>query len=160
VIALEDQRIAARQARLDVRRRRPDVGEDAQAARAVADHVLDGLARIVGNRDGLDLERADGEALVAVEAVDALHALEALADDSERSERRPDGNAVFGRERGNAADVVGVLVGDEYRVERRRRKTQPGEAPLRVANAEPAIDQDPGAPRVDDEAIAFAAAAQ
>jgi hypothetical protein len=63
------------------------------------------------------------------------------------------------RRRRNAADVVGVLVGDEYRVERRRREAQAAEALLRVANAEPAIDQDPRAPRLDDEAIAFAAAA-
>ena len=50
VVALEHQRVAAGQARLDIRRRHPEVGQHAQFPRAVGDHELHGLARVVRHR--------------------------------------------------------------------------------------------------------------
>ena len=75
VIAFEHQRVAAGEAGLDVRRRDAEVGQHAHAPRAVADHVLHRLARVVRHRDRHDLERADRESLVAVEAVDMRSSL-------------------------------------------------------------------------------------
>ena len=57
VVAFEHQRVAAGQARLDVRRRDAEVGQHAEAARAVADHELHRLARVVRHRERADLER-------------------------------------------------------------------------------------------------------
>jgi hypothetical protein len=97
---------------------------------------------------------------MAVEAVDLRHALEPHRHRGKRAERRPDGNAVARRESGHPADVIGVLVGDEDRRQRRRFEPEAREADRRAADAEPAIDQDPRAAGLDDEAVAFAAAAK
>ncbi len=160
VVAFEHQRVAAGQARLDVGRGHAEVGQHAEAPRAVADDVLHRLARVVRNGYRLDLQRVDREPVVAVEAVDVRHALEALRDRGQRAERGPDRNAVPRRERRNTADMIGVLVRDEDRGERRRLEPEPGEASRRAPNAEAAVDQDARAARLDDEAVAFAAAAQ
>ena len=113
-------------------------------------------------RDGhrRDLERVDREPFVAVEAVHVRHALESRRHRGQRAERRPDRNAVARGERRHAADVVGVLVRDEDRGQRRRREPEPPEARRGVADAEAAIDQHARAARLDDEAVALAAAAQ
>ena len=52
VVALEHEGFATGQRALDGRRRRPEVGHDAQAYRSVADDELHGLARIVRDRNG------------------------------------------------------------------------------------------------------------
>ena len=160
VVAFEHQRVAAGQARLDVGGRHAEVRQHAESPRAVADHVLHGLAGVVRDGDRLDRERVDREPVVAVEAVHVRHALEPLGHRGQRAERGPDRNAVPGGERRNATDVVGVLVRDENRGERRGLEAEPGEPLRRVADAEAAIDQDARAARLDDEAVAFAAAAQ
>ncbi len=61
---------------------------------------------------------------------------------------------------GHASDVVRVLVRDENRSERGGGEPQSCEARHAVANAETAIDQDSGAGRLDDEAVALAATAE
>src|SRR5689334_4488047 len=76
VVALEDERIAPGEARLDVRGRHADVGEQSHAMRAVADHELHGLARVVRNWEWTHLEIADGEASMAVGPVYPLAAVE------------------------------------------------------------------------------------
>ena len=70
VVAFEHQRVAAGQALLDAAGGHADVGEHAQPEIAVRHHELDGLARIVRHREGSNLEVADGERVVAVEAID------------------------------------------------------------------------------------------
>ncbi len=62
VVALEHQRVAARQHLLDVRGGSAEVGEHAQAPRAVAEHELHRLARVVRHGEGLDADRAHREA--------------------------------------------------------------------------------------------------
>ena len=47
VIAFEHQRVAAGEARFDVARRRPDVGQHAEPMRAVAEDELHRLTRVV-----------------------------------------------------------------------------------------------------------------
>ena len=71
VVALEHQRVAAGEARLDVRRDVPMSVSTPSRARAVGDDELHRLARVVRHRERRDLERADRERVVAVEAVDA-----------------------------------------------------------------------------------------
>jgi hypothetical protein len=114
----------------------------------------------VRHRERTHLERAHREAVVAVEAVDAVHAGEALADDGHRAEGQPHGDAVLRRERGDAADVVGVLVRDDDRVDVARREAEAAEARRGVAHAEAAVDHDARGARLDDEPVAFAAAPQ
>ncbi len=160
VIALQNQRVATGEASFHVGRRHAEVRQHAQTVRAVADDVLHRLARVVRNGYRLDFQRADRESVMAVETVDAGHALEPFRYRGQRAERRPHRNAMPCGERRDAADMIGVLVRDENRGERRGRESEPGEASRRAANAEPAIDQDARAARFDDEAVAFAAAAQ
>src|SRR6185437_8459263 len=160
VVAFEDERVAARQARLDVRRADTEVGDHAEAPRAVADHELDRLARVVRHRKRAHLERADREYFVAVETEAAHGTDEALAGRVDRAERRPYGNPVSCRERRDPANVVAMLVRDEDRCDRRGIDSKARETNARVAHAEAAVDQDRGAARLDDEAVALAAAAQ
>ncbi len=63
-------------------------------------------------------------------------------------------------ERGDAAHVILVLVRHDDRGQVAREQAVTREARRGVADAEAAIDQDPGRAGLDDEAVAFAAAAQ
>jgi hypothetical protein len=160
VIAFEHQRVAAGEAIFDMQRGHAEIGENADASRAVADHILDGFARVVRHRDRHDLELADRKLLVAVEAIDMRHAVEALGDRCEGPEGRPHRNRITRGECGHPSDVVGVLVRDENCGEVARRESDPREARDGVANAETAIDQHTRRARFDDETVALAAAAQ
>ena len=115
VIALEHQRVASGQAVLDVQCRDAEIGEDAHAPGAVADHVLHGLARVVRHRDRNDFEHAYREPLVAVESVDWVIPSKRSATTASVPNVAHTGIAVPRGERGHAADVIGVLVGDEDR---------------------------------------------
>jgi len=59
----------------------------------------------------------------------------------------------------DAADMIGMFVGNQDRRQRRWLDADPRQACRGVAHAEPAIDQDAGGARFNDQAIAFAAAA-
>ncbi len=160
VIAFEHQRVAPRQARLHVRRRHTEIGQNPQPMRTVADHILHRLARVVRNGDGPDFERADREGVVAVEAIDVRHPLETLGHLAERPECRPYRGCVARGKRRHPADVVRMLMGDEDRSQIVGGQAAPGEPLFGIANAETAVDQDPGRAGLDDEAIACAAAAE
>ena len=160
VVALEHQSVAAGKARLHVRRDDADVGQHPELARAVADDELDGLARVVWNRERTHFDGVDAERVVAVEPAHLLDALESVADRLQRPERQPDRNPVARSECRDATRVVGMLVRDQDRPDRLGRETKAREARNRVAHPKAAIDQDAGAVRFDDEAIAFAATAE
>src|SRR5947208_12081386 len=69
VIAFEHQRIATRQARLDVRGGYSEIGQYAQAPLPVGAHELHGFSRVVRNGKGTDFDVADGKNVVTVEPV-------------------------------------------------------------------------------------------
>ena len=125
VVALEHQRVAAGQARLDVRRRHADVGQHAEPARAVADDELHRLARVVRHRERPDLERRRSRTRRGCRSRRrASMPSKRAADRRQRAERRPDRDPVARRERRHAADVIGVLVGDEDRGQRVRGEAE------------------------------------
>ena len=97
---------------------------------------------------------------MAVEAVNVRHPLEAQRHLGERSERSPDGDAVPRGKGGDATDVIGVLVGDEDRAERRRLEPEARETQHRVLDAESAVDEHARVAGFDDQTVAIAAAAK
>ena len=56
--------------------------------------------------------------------------------------------------------VVGMFVGDQYRTELCRRHAEQRQAPLGLAQGEPAIDQDERATTGDQRAVSLAAASE
>ena len=112
-----------------------------------------------GTGNGSDLEVADDETIMAVEAVHVGHAGHAFAHRGQRPEGEPHRNAMARREGRNAADVIGVFVRDDNGVEGFGRNADARQARRGVAHAESAVDHDAGGPRFDDEAVALAAAA-
>ena len=157
MIAFENQRVTARKAPLDAARRRAKIGQHAQSPRAIGDDELHGLARVMRHRERMDLERADGEHVMAVETEHMVHLGEVSGDGHQRAECRPHRNAMTGRESGHTADVIGMLVGDENRRQRIGHEAKTRKPHRRVANAKAAVDHDAGA--AASQAIAFAAAA-
>jgi len=73
---------------------------------------------------------------------------------------RTDPDAAFDRRVSHAADVVGVLVGDQDRIEGGRVEADALAARHHLAHGETAIDQDPGPAGLHDGGVATAAAAQ
>ncbi len=115
---------AAGQIRFDVRRRAAGVGQDAQPARAVGEHVLDRLARIVRHRKRLDQQLADRETVLRIDQIERalLGVCARFAQGGERTVRQPHRDTEAVRQRKYAFAVVGVLVRDDYSGEIARRK--------------------------------------
>ena len=109
---------------------------------------------------GPDFYIANLEHIVAVETVYVRQDRETLRDHCQRAESEPYGCSEPRRERRNAADVIGMLVRDDDRGNGLGRDTDPCEPRDRVPDAEAAVDQHPRRADLDQQAIAFAAAAQ
>ncbi len=56
--------------------------------------------------------------------------------------------------------MIAVLVGDEHSIELFRHHTQTGEAPCKLARREATVDQQARTPRLDQQGVTLAAAAQ
>ena len=112
------------------------------------------------HRKRTDLQRADAECIVAIEAEYMLDGVEAIAQRSQRAESRPHRDAVARRELRYAVGVIGMFVRDENCRQRTRQKTQPAEPHGRIARAKTAVDHHACAAGFDDETIALAAAAE
>src|SRR6266446_10282235 len=140
VIALEHQRVAAREARLDVRRRYPEIGQNAQSPASVGADELHGLARVVRYGKGPDFDIPNLEHVVAVETVHARQGREALRDRFQRAESEPHRCSEPRRKRRHAADVVRMLMRDDDRGNALGRDADPRETCDRVPDAEAAVD--------------------
>src|SRR5438552_12312608 len=160
VIALEHQRVAAGEARFDVRSGYAKIGQNAQPPVPVGADELHRLARVVRHGKGPDFYIANLEHIVAVETVYVRQDRETLRDHCQRAESEPYGCSEPRRERRDAADMIGMLVRDDDRGNGLGRDADPREPRDRVPDAEPAIDQHPRRADLDQQAIAFAAAAQ
>src|ERR1700686_3895361 len=113
MIALEDQRVAARKTRFDMQRADTEVGEDAEPPLTVAADELNRFASVVRYRERANLDGVDRECIIGIEAVYPGQAGEALRHCGERAERQPDRCLVTRRECCNAAHVIAVLMGHD-----------------------------------------------
>src|SRR5712691_10207064 len=131
VIALEHQRVAAGQVRLDMRRRAAGVGEHAEPARAVGKHVLDRLARIVRHRERVYQQIADWKSAARIDEVERALFLDAAllrAQRAKRTVRKPYRDSETARQWKYAVAVVGMLVRHDYSGEIGRLKARAGKA--------------------------------
>src|SRR2546425_4315220 len=160
MIALEHQRVAAGEARLDVGSGYAEIGQNAQPPATVGADELHRLARVVRYGKRPDFDIADLEYVVAVETIHVRQGSEALRDRFQRAESEPYRCSEPRRKRRDPADVIGMLVRDDDRGNGLGRDTDPRESRDRVPEPEAAVDQQPRRADLDQPAIAFAAAPQ
>ena len=162
MVALQHQRVAARERRLDVRGGGAEVGEHAEAVRAVGEHELHRLARVVRHGEGQHLDGADGESRAPLDDArqHAVHCLARLIQRAGRAVRHPDAGAELRGKAERMARMIVVLVSDQDARDVGGRKAQAREALLGLARREAAVDQDTGGADFGNEAVALAAAAQ
>jgi hypothetical protein len=143
-----------------VRRGRADVGEHAELARAVGEHELNRLARVVRHGERDHQHAAERLALAAVDEHHA-HALDDLALGLHREHRavgEVDDGVVRGREVEHTVRMVAVLVRDQQAVDVRGLETQAREAPFGDGQIEAAVDEHAGVIGLGDQAVAAATA--
>ena len=167
MIALEHQRLQARQRADHVRRAVPQVGQHPQPHAAIVDHVLHRFARIVRHRYRLDQQAGAFKGRVRIDDAQQGAALIEPRRAGHRAQRamsQMHGDAVRTRQPEYAADVVAVLVRYQDRIELLGCAAGAVQPALDLAAAEAAIDHQPRGARTvaafDQQGIALAAAAQ
>ena len=127
---------------------------------AVTADELHRLARVMRHRERSNLDGIDCERVMGIETVHLGQAGKALGHRRERTESQPHGGLITCGKRRDPTHVVVVLVGhddgvDGFRLHADARKSRNG-----VADTESAVDQDARSARLDQQTIAFAAAAE
>src|SRR5688572_28166353 len=116
-----------------------DVGQYAETHVSVPKYELDRFPRIMRHGEGLDLDVPDGDCGVAVDQVHVrerrAHPIECL----ERAVGKIDRETVAGGKARDAADMIVVLVGHDYRIEVFRSESAPAQSTDGFIEAETAI---------------------
>ena len=159
VVGLHHQRAAAGELLHHVLGDAAEIRGDSEARAAVGEGVLHRLARVVGHRERVHLQAADGERRVGLD-VAHQHGGEILRQPLRRAAREVDGNRIALGEACDAAHVVVMLVGDDDGGDVARREPRALEAHPRLAHREAAIHHHPRGAALDHERVARAAAAQ
>ena len=165
MVHLQDQRVES-QERLGQRarsgaqighHRRPDAPS---AVHPLLEGVRDRLDRVVGHRNGADLEPAPEEQHAVPREWKAQLGGRRIAQRMERAARRVHASAQLARERRRAEAVVGVLVSEQdvghfAQIEPRVRAAPPG-----LAVREAGVDQHARSARLDEGRVAAAPACE
>jgi hypothetical protein len=142
------------------------VGNDAcvravpEARAPTRDRVPAGLARVVGEGEGLDQEFADGERLERVDRTRYDRLLRGLAVEQElcdRPGRGVDRDVQPLYECIEPTDVVRMLVGHEHGLDRGGIGTGEGDASEKVAGRESCVDQQRTIPALDQNRVPLGA---
>ncbi len=160
VVALEHQRVAARKTRLDMHRADTEVGQDPEAPTTVAADELYRLAGVMRHRERTNLDGVDRERVMGIETVHLGQAGKALGHRRERTEGEPHGGLIARCKCRDPAHVVVVLVGHDDGVDGFRLHADARKPRDSVANTESAVDQQARRARLDQQTVAFAAAAE
>ena len=144
VIGLEQEEVGAAEMIANGFGEVAEVGGDADAEAFGAEAEADGVGGVVGDGEGGDGDVADGEGLAGLEGFELRG--EVAPGDAGRGEAgQVDGDAEEASESDEAADVVGVFVGDEDGVERGGVFADGGEAVEDFAAAKAGVDEQAGA---------------
>src|ERR1700704_2886188 len=144
-----------------MRRRAARVGQHAQPVRAVGEHVLYRLARIVRHCKRLHQQVADREAALRIDQIERallVGIVRRFAQGGERTVRQPHRDAEAARQRKYAFAVVGVLVRDDYSGEIGSLEADASQARHGFAQRKPAVEHKTRACNLDHERVAQAAA--
>ena len=160
VIAFEHQRIDAAQHRLHMRGQRAGVGQQSKPHGAVAEYELRRFARIVRHGIRLDFNGANGKTAVTIENLDRANSGKTTGGSLQRAVGQPHRHVELAREACRAADMIVMLVGNQDGVDRggiyiATRKTRKG-----IAQGKPAVGKNARPVDFNQQAVAFAAAAQ
>jgi hypothetical protein len=135
------------------------IGQHTEPPSAIGEDKLNRLASIVGNREGMDPNIADGKGFMAVDDRHA-HIGGDLPASGQRPVGRHDSPAESPRTGKNSPDVVGVLMRDKDGIDITGGQAQPFESARNFARPETGIDQHTGIPGFDQQGVAAAAAAE
>ncbi len=144
MVRFEQEEIGAAEMITDGFREVAEVGGDADAEAFCAEAEADGVGGVVRDGEGGDGDVADGEGLAGLEGFELRG--EVAPGDAGRGEAgQVDGDAEEAGEGDEAADVVGVFVGDEDGVEGGGVFADGGEAVEDFAAAEARVNEQAGA---------------
>ena len=144
VVGLEQEEIGSAEVIADGLGEVAEVGGDADAEAFGAEAEADGVGGVVGDGERGDGDVADGEGLAGLEGFEVRG--EVAPGDAGRGEAgQVDGDAKEAGEGDEAADVVGVFVGDEDGVEGGGVFADGGEAVEDFAAAQAGVDEQAGA---------------
>lgn len=138
-----------------------EVGHETNVAGMSAQQKTHGIGGVVWEVERFNDDIADFKALAGFEDAamlefDVERELRGIA----REAIAINGDLEFGTKRGEAVDVVGVLMGDENAGEPFRRAADGGEPLAKLAETEPGIDEDAGIVGFQVSAIAAGTAAE
>jgi hypothetical protein len=154
VIGFEHQAVRAAQMHFDKLGHVTEIGNDGHLCAVRTKSESEGVGGIVGNREGVHFDVANGEALAGVNRFDSSKTLS----------KRLGKNALHSSQRGlsnvkrrfpkaehlrQAIAMVGVFVSDEDAVEMFDRSFNGGEAGKRFTFAESRVHEESGAPRLE-----------
>jgi|GEM_PF-6736292 len=160
VVALEHQRVETIQHLLHVHRQRTGVGQEPQAVRAVAEYKLRRFARVVRHRIRLDLDITHRKPLVTIENAHGIDLRETFCRRLRTTVGNPHRDIEFSGKARSAADVIVVLVRDQNRVQGISGNAAAGQPRHRIAEGKSAVGKNSRCADFNQQAIAFAAAAQ
>ena len=165
VVRLQHESVEIAQCESKRPRRRTEIGDDGGADAtpsldALFERVRDRLDRVVGHRNGADVEPAPEEQHAVPREWKAQLGGRRIAQRMERAARRVHASAQLARERRRAEAVVGVLVSEQdvghfAQIEPRVRAAPPG-----LAVREAGVDQHARSARLDEGRVAAAPACE
>lgn len=165
VIGFEDHTIGVAEVLDDERGKIAEVGDDGGLVAVGAEGKAERVHGIVRNGKRGDFDITDGEALARADMFDAVETFDGDFGDNAESffvcgRGQEDGGAPATEDLAEAADMVGVLVGDEDGVQRIGCELEGREAAERFAFAEAGIHEDACAFGFEQGAIARTAGCQ
>ncbi len=162
MIRFQDQAVGAAKMDFDQLGHVAEIGNDGHLRAIRTEREPDGVRRIMGNRESVHVDIADGEMLARLDTFDALeplakrfredalHCIHGRFGDVER--RFPDAQHLR-----QAVAVVGVLVGDQDAVNALDSSFDGREARQRFALAESGVHEEAGALGLEQSNVARAA---
>lgn len=163
VIGFEDQEVHLPDAFDDELGGMAEVGNDADGVGAVMECEGDRVEGVVGDAEGFDGQVTNRESLAvgkdAPRDADAVGPVGLFVDGFGGKAVRVDGDGMFFTDGTEAANVIGVFVGDEDGVEVVELPADGGEALGDLTAAEAGINENGGVGGLDEGAVAGAAAA-
>lgn len=161
VVAFQHQCVAAAQHMLDMRRGDAGIGQHAQLARAIAQHVLHRLPGVMRDGKRLDVQVADGERGMAVYDMQGEGRLpgQVALHHGEGAMRHPHRHPVFIGQLEHAAGMVIVLMRHQDAGQLFWSDGQAFQPHHRIAQAEAAVQQQACGVFLDQQPVAVAAAA-